>query len=70
MPILQGGGAGSHPLPNHVIGKRMVNTTLAIGHQCRLGALLKINNIHMACSTPNAPNNIIILTGEGDYSQD
>jgi hypothetical protein len=30
MPILQGGGAGSHPTPNNVIRKRTVNTTLAM----------------------------------------
>jgi hypothetical protein len=30
-PILRG-GAGSHPTPNHMIGKQMVNTTLAKGH--------------------------------------
>ncbi len=34
-PILRGGGAGSHTLPNHVIGKRMVNTTLAKGHHAQ-----------------------------------
>jgi hypothetical protein len=28
----EGGGAGSHILPIHVIGKRMVNTTLTKGH--------------------------------------
>jgi hypothetical protein len=40
MPILQG-GAGSHTLSNHVIGKRTVNMTLATGHQSRPGARLK-----------------------------
>jgi hypothetical protein len=33
-PILQG-GHGSHPTPNHVIGKRMVNMTLAKGHHAQ-----------------------------------
>ncbi len=34
MPSLWGGGGfGSHPTPNHVIGKRTENTTLAKGHQ-------------------------------------
>jgi hypothetical protein len=27
------GGASSNPTPNHVIGKWMVNVTLAMGHQ-------------------------------------
>ncbi len=54
MPILKvGGGAGFHTLPNHVIGKQAVNTTLVMGHRSRPGALLKISNVHMACSTPN-----------------
>ncbi len=74
MHILQGGGeggdAGSHTLPNHVIRKRTVNMTLAIGHQSQPSALLKISNNHMACSTPNTPSNVIILTEEDDYSQD
>ncbi len=30
--VLRGWGAGSHTLPNHVIGKRMVNMTLLKGH--------------------------------------
>jgi hypothetical protein len=34
-PILQGGGAGSHTLTNHVIGKRRDNTTLAKGHHAQ-----------------------------------
>ncbi len=33
MPILQGGGPGFHPTPNHVIRKWTVNATLAMGHQ-------------------------------------
>jgi hypothetical protein len=33
-PVLQG-WAGSHTLSNHVIGKRMVNTTLAKGHHAQ-----------------------------------
>jgi hypothetical protein len=35
-------GAGSHTLPNHVIGKRTVNTTLLKGHHARPSALLEI----------------------------
>jgi hypothetical protein len=31
-PILWGGGPGSHPKPNHVIGKQSVNMTLAKSH--------------------------------------
>ncbi len=30
-----GGGASSHMLPNHVIGKRTVNTTLGKGHHAQ-----------------------------------
>jgi hypothetical protein len=30
---VKGGRLGSHPTPNHVIGKRTVNVTLAMGHQ-------------------------------------
>jgi hypothetical protein len=33
LPILQGGGTGSQTLPNHVIRKQTVNTTLTMGHQ-------------------------------------
>jgi hypothetical protein len=33
-PILWG-GAGSHTLPNHVIGKQTVNTSLAKGHHAQ-----------------------------------
>jgi hypothetical protein len=51
-------------------GKRTVNTTLAMGHQSQPSALLKISNTHMACSTPNTPSNVIILTEEDNYSQD
>jgi hypothetical protein len=29
------GGTGSHTLPNHMIGKRTVNTTLAKGHHAQ-----------------------------------
>ncbi len=32
-PVLQGGGTGSHTLPNHVIGT--VNTTFAKGHHAQ-----------------------------------
>ncbi len=31
-PVLRGREAGSHTLPNHMIGKWPVNTTLAKGH--------------------------------------
>jgi hypothetical protein len=31
--VKEGGGLDSHPTPNHVIGKRTVNATLAMGHQ-------------------------------------
>jgi hypothetical protein len=34
-PILLGGGVGSHTLPNHVIRKWTVNTTLAKGHHAQ-----------------------------------
>jgi hypothetical protein len=34
-PILRGGGAGSHTLANHMIGKQTVNTTLAKGHHAQ-----------------------------------
>jgi hypothetical protein len=45
--------------------------TLAMGHQSQPGALLKISNIHMGCSTPNTHWTILLfLTGEDDYSQD
>jgi hypothetical protein len=34
LPVLPGGGGlGSHPTPNHVIGKQTVNMTLVKGHQ-------------------------------------
>ncbi len=42
-PILRG-GAGSHPTPNHMIGKQMVNTTLAKGHHTPPSARLKISH--------------------------
>ncbi len=34
-PVLRRGGTGSQTLPNHVTGKRMVNTTLAKGHRAQ-----------------------------------
>jgi hypothetical protein len=34
-PRLRGRGAGSHTLPNHMIGKRTVNMTLAKGHHAQ-----------------------------------
>jgi hypothetical protein len=49
-----------------VVGKQTVNTTLAMGHQGRPGALLKISNFHMASSTPNKHRVITFLTGEDD----
>jgi hypothetical protein len=60
MPILHGGGAGFHTFPNHVVGKWMVNTTLAMGHQSRPSALLKISNTHGLQYNKCTPNNIII----------
>ncbi len=59
MPILQGGGAGSHTLPNHD-WKWMVNTTLAMGHQSEPGALLKISNFHMF-STPKKHGTVLLF---------
>ncbi len=42
-----GGGRGSHPAPNHVIGKRTANMTLAKGHTRRSSTLLEIlQNFH------------------------
>jgi hypothetical protein len=45
MPILMGGGSGFHPTPNHVIRKRTVNATLAMGHQPDPVPLLEIYKI-------------------------
>ncbi len=39
----------------------MVNMTLAMGHQSRPGALLKISNSHMVCSTPNEHMTILLF---------
>jgi hypothetical protein len=40
-PILWG-GAGSYTIPNHIIGKQTVKTTLAKGHHAQTGAQLEI----------------------------
>jgi hypothetical protein len=70
MPILQGGGAGSHTLPNHVIGKWTVNTALTMGHQSRPGALQKFfSNTYGSQYTKCTLNNIIILIGEDDIAR-
>ncbi len=48
MPILRGGGAGSHPPPNRVIRKQMVKLNTRHGSSGWPGALLKMSNFHMA----------------------
>ncbi len=58
MPILQGGGAGSHPPPNRVIRKRRVNLTLAMGHQADPAHCKKFPHGH---STPNTHCTILLF---------
>jgi hypothetical protein len=58
MPILKGGGTGSHPTPNHVIRKGTVNAKLAMGHP---GTLLEIYNIFHTTAAHQRSKHIIIF---------
>ncbi len=50
----RGGGAGSHPLPGHVIQKQTVNITLARGHHTQTWRTARnVFNIVYDSSTPN-----------------
>ncbi len=65
MPILRGGGGlGSHPTPNHVVGKRTVNMTLAKGHHADPGHCYKFSNFTHDCCTQNVLYIIIFVSGE------
>jgi hypothetical protein len=65
-----GGGPGSHPTPNPMIGKRIVNTTLAKGHHADPVHCLKFTTFSHDCSTPNIHLHYYLLNREDDYSQD
>jgi hypothetical protein len=65
-----GEGPGSHPTPNHVIGKRTVNTTLANGHHANPAHCWKFTTFSHDSSTRNIHIHYSFLTGEDDYSQD
>jgi hypothetical protein len=68
-PILRG-GPGSHPTPNHVIGKWAVNTTLAKGHQAQTRSTARNFLIFSQDSSTPIHNTLFFLTGEDDYSKD
>ncbi len=68
--ILRGEGAGSHTLPNHVIGKWTVNMTLAKGHHAQTQRTAR--NLLIFSHDSSTPINYTLLffTEEDDYSQD
>ncbi len=69
-PGLQGGGIGSHPLPNHVTRKRTVNATVARCHhaQTRHTARNFFNFIYDS-SMPNKTVHYYFLTAEEDIAR-
>jgi hypothetical protein len=68
-PVLQGGGVGSHTLPNHVIGNWMVNTTLAKDHHAHTWCTAR--NVQFFSHDSSTPIKlfIVIFDGEDEYSQ-
>jgi hypothetical protein len=69
-PVLQGGGgAGSHTLPHHVIGKWTVNMTLVKGHHTQTQHTAR--NFHIFSHDSSIPINklyIIIFDWEDEHS--
>ncbi len=67
----EGGGSGSHSLPNHVIGKQMVNTTLPKGPHAQTWRTAR-NFLIFFYTIAVRPFITLyyFLTGEDDYSQD
>jgi hypothetical protein len=69
-PVLQGWGAGSHTLSNHVIRKRTVNTTLARGHHAQTRHTSRnFSNLLHDSSMPNETVRYYFLTGEDDTAR-
>ncbi len=66
MPMVQvGEGAGSHPLPGHMIRKQTVNTTLTRGHYAQTQRTARnFFNFVYDSSTPNKTVYYYFLTGE------
>jgi hypothetical protein len=58
-PILQGGGPGSHPSPNHLIGTRTVNTTLAKCHHALTRCTAR--NLSIFSHSSSTPINYTLL---------
>ncbi len=68
-PVLRG-GTGSHTLPNHMIGKRTVNTTLTKGHHARTQRTAKIFLIfHTIAARPIKTVHFEFLTEEDDIAR-
>jgi hypothetical protein len=65
-----GGGAGSHTLPNHVNGKRMVNMTLAKGHHAQTWRIARNSLIFSHDNSTPINYTLLFLTEEDDFSQD
>ncbi len=69
-PVLRG-GTSSHTLPNHVIGKRMVNTSLAKGHHAQTLCTASQFFLYVShdSSMPNKNCTLLVLTGEDDIAK-
>ncbi len=67
-PVLRG-GVGSHTLPNNVIGKQMVNMTLAKGHHAQTWLTARKFLMFLMIATHNENCTLLFLTWEDNIAR-